>query len=71
VDTLDIEDRQLAAAWSYPSSGLETAEAEVLERLPDPRVKHALQALPKDFRTTVYLADIEGHACREIAGGCS
>jgi RNA polymerase sigma-70 factor (ECF subfamily) len=67
VDTIDIEGRQLAAAWSPPSSRPKTAEAEVLEHLPDPRVKHALQALPADFRTTVYLADVEGYAYREIA----
>jgi len=68
VDAISMQDRQLAAAWSDPSSGLKTAEAEVLEHLPDPRVKHALQALPTDFRTTLYLADVEGYAYREIAG---
>ena len=67
VDAIDIEGRQLAAAWSPPSSRPKTAEAEVLEHLPDPRVKHALQALPADFRTAVYLADVEGYAYREIA----
>jgi RNA polymerase sigma-70 factor, ECF subfamily len=67
VDAVDIEGRQLAAAWSHPSSGPKTAETEVLEHLPDPRVQHALQALSADFRTTVYLADVEGYAYREIA----
>ncbi len=68
VDAVDIEDRQLAATWPGPWSRPKTAEAEVLERLPDPRVTHALQALPEDFRTTLYLADVEGYAYREIAG---
>src|SRR5262249_34434480 len=35
---------------------------------PDPCVKRALQQLPEDFRVTVYLADVEGYAYREIAG---
>jgi RNA polymerase sigma-70 factor (ECF subfamily) len=62
-----IQDWQLARAGSHPSSGLKPADAEVLERLPDPRVKHALRELPEDFRTVVYLADVEGYAYREIA----
>ncbi len=63
----EIQDWQLARAGSHPSSGLRPAETEVLEHLPDPRVKHALRELPEDFRTVVYLADIEGYAYREIA----
>jgi RNA polymerase sigma-70 factor (ECF subfamily) len=66
--TADIGDWQLARAWPHPSSGLKPAETEILERLPDPIIKRALQALPADFRTVVYLADIEGYAYREIAG---
>jgi RNA polymerase sigma-70 factor, ECF subfamily len=66
--TGEIEDRQLAGAWSRPSSEPRSAEAEALGHLVDPRVKGALQALPRDFRTAVYLADVEGYAYREIAG---
>ena len=63
----EISDRQLARAASWPSSGLRPAETEVLERL-DSHVLRALYTLPKDFRTAVYLADVEGYAYREIAG---
>jgi RNA polymerase sigma-70 factor (ECF subfamily) len=40
--------------------------------MPDIRVTAAFQELPDDFRTAVYLADVEGFGYREIAGimGC-
>ena len=62
-----IEDWQLARAASRAPSGLNPADVEVLAHMPDPRVKHALQQLPEDFRITVYLADVEGYTYREIA----
>ena len=63
----EISDRELARAASWPSSGLRPTETEVLERLGS-QVLRALYELPKDFRTAVYLADVEGYAYREIAG---
>jgi RNA polymerase sigma-70 factor, ECF subfamily len=65
--TDEIEDWQLARAASHASTGLRSAEHEALDRLPDSDVIKALRALPAEFRTAVYLADIEGYPYKEIA----
>ena len=64
----DIPEWQLAGARPDPTVEVKSAETEALERQADPKVKLALQALSEDFRTVVYLADVEGYAYREIAG---
>ncbi len=50
-----------------PSQVVRSAEAEALDRLGDSEVLRALRDLPQDFRTAVYLADIEGYPYREVA----
>ncbi|MFD7557237.1 MULTISPECIES: sigma-70 family RNA polymerase sigma factor [unclassified Streptomyces] len=63
----DIEDWQLASAASHTSGGLPSAESQVMDRIPDPVISEALRAIPGDFRTVVYLADVEGLPYEEIA----
>ncbi|GAA1785883.1 MULTISPECIES: sigma-70 family RNA polymerase sigma factor [Streptomonospora] len=65
--TDEIKDWQLAAADTHASTGSRSAESEVLERLPDSAIRHALAALPEDFRLVVYLIDVEGFTYKEVA----
>ena len=57
--------------WPYGPDRLvapaPSAETEALDRLSDSDILRALHDLPEDFRTAVYLADIEGYPYREIA----
>lgn len=44
-----------------------SAEFEVMQQLPAEAVRSALDELPEQFRTAVYLADVEGFSYAEIA----
>jgi RNA polymerase sigma-70 factor, ECF subfamily len=65
--TTDLQDWQFARAAYPPPSGLRPPDTEVLDKLPDPSLQRALHQLPGNFRTAVYLADIEGYGMKEIA----
>jgi RNA polymerase sigma-70 factor (ECF subfamily) len=63
----ELKDWQLAKVQARTPAGMRSAELEVLERLMDPGVKQALLQLSDRSRKTVYLADVEGLTCPEIA----
>jgi RNA polymerase sigma-70 factor (ECF subfamily) len=60
-----------AADWhpgTDPLAGpARSAETEALERITDTTILDALRQLPPEFRTTIWLADVEGYPYREVA----
>ncbi len=67
LTTGGLEDWQLAWAQAHTTGGTPSAEDLALDHMPDARLTNALRQLPDDFRTAVYLADVEGFGYREIA----
>ena len=67
VSATGVEDGQLTRDWAGRGMAPRSAEETALDRLPDTSVIAALKELPQDFRTAVYLADMEGFSYREVA----
>jgi RNA polymerase sigma-70 factor, ECF subfamily len=44
-----------------------SAESEALDKITDSAILAALRELPPDFRTAIWLADVEGYPYREVA----
>lgn len=67
TDGAEVEDWQEFQSAQHQSVGLESAEVQALELLPNDEIGQALAQLPEDRRQVVYLADIEGFSYQEIA----
>lgn len=67
VSITAVEDGQLTRGWAGRGVVPRSAEEMAQDRLPDSSVFRALKELPQDFRTAVYLADMEGFSYREVA----
>jgi RNA polymerase sigma-70 factor, ECF subfamily len=67
VSLTGVEDGQLTRGWAGRGVVPRSAEEMALDRLRDSSVIRALKELPQDFRTAVYLADVEGFSYREVA----
>ena len=65
--TDEITDGQLLAEARHTSTGLRSAEDQVLDSMGDSDVREAMRQLPEKLRTAVYYADIEGRRFKEIA----
>jgi RNA polymerase sigma factor (sigma-70 family) len=62
-----ITERDLVESTARAPAGLRSAEAEVLEALPDNEIKAAMAALPDGFRAVLYYADVQGYTYAETA----
>jgi RNA polymerase sigma-70 factor (TIGR02947 family) len=63
----EIAERELTDSAARLPAGLRSAEAEVLDALPDSDIKAAMDALPDGFRAVVYYADVLGYTYAETA----
>ena len=62
-----LTEHDLAGSAARAPGGMRSAEAEVLDVLPDDDVKAALAAMPDGFREVLFYADIEGYTYAETA----
>jgi RNA polymerase sigma-70 factor, ECF subfamily len=66
-----VSDSDVEEWYLYDKLGADgaeaSAEAQVLDSLPDEDVQEALAGLPDQFRLAVLLADVEGFSYKEIA----
>lgn len=67
VSVDQITERDLAVGAARLPAGQRSAEAEVLDALPDGDIKAAMDALPDGHRAVLYWADVQGYTYAETA----
>src|SRR6266571_5254970 len=68
INTYRKRKREPAIATAGPhAAAARSAEAEALDKITDTAVLNAVRDLPPDFRTALWLADVEGYPYREVA----
>lgn len=63
----EITDWQLLSMANHDSQGLQSAEMEALQQLPNQAIADAFSELSDDYRMVVFYADVEGLPYKEIA----
>jgi RNA polymerase sigma-70 factor (ECF subfamily) len=63
----EITDRDLADNAAHATVALRSPEAEVLDALPDSKIRTAMESLSEGFRMVLYYADVEGYTYAETA----
>jgi RNA polymerase sigma-70 factor (ECF subfamily) len=63
----NVAEHELSGGATRMPARIRSAEAEVLDSLPDSEIKAALAALPAGFAAAVYYADVVGHTYAETA----
>lgn len=67
VSADDLTERDMATGASRLPGGMRSAEAEVLDALPDGDIRDAMSSLPDGFAEVLFYADIEGYTYAETA----
>ena len=67
VSADELTEGDLASRAMRLPGGIRSAEAEVLDAIPDGEVKSAMAAMPEGFRVALFYADIEGYTYAETA----
>jgi RNA polymerase sigma-70 factor (TIGR02947 family) len=62
-----ITERDLAGWAARLPAGQRSAEADLLDSLPDSEITAAMSTLPASFRIVVYLVDVQGYTYAETA----
>jgi RNA polymerase sigma factor (sigma-70 family) len=67
VSVDDISELELAGSAARSTAATRSAEAEVLNAMPDNDIRAAMDLLPDGFSTAVYYADVQGYTYAETA----